>query len=268
MAPLSENDADLRAGLSRLAGLVADSLGLPAVLDEVAASAMRAITGADGAGVTLLQAQHDRVDHDGADPGADQRVAALAASAAFVAEVDGIQYESVGEGPSITAVRERTAVRAGSLGGDQRWPRFGPRVGRLGVHSALALPLLLADRVVGAINLYAHAKDAFGEDAAELGQLFATPAAVAVHNARVLADALAETVQLQTALETRPVIDQAVGIIRARTGRSAEEAFARLRMLSQSEQRKLSEVAERVVEEAVRRARARRADRSGSGPGV
>jgi len=149
-------------------------------------------------------------------------------------------------------------VRSGSLGGEKMWPRFGPRVGRLGVHSALSLPLLLSDRVIGAINVYARRKDVFDEHAAELGELFAKPAAVAVHNAQVLAHAMALTIQLQKALSTRPVIDQAIGLIRGRSGRNAEEAFAQLRAISQTEHRKLAEVAQHIVDEAVRRARARR----------
>jgi AmiR/NasT family two-component response regulator len=78
-----------------------------------------------------------------------------------------------------------------------------------------------------------------------------------VHNAQILAQAMALAVQLQTALSTRPVIDQAIGLLRGRSGRSAEDAFAQLRAISQTEHRKLAEVAQRIVDEAVRRARAR-----------
>jgi hypothetical protein len=127
----------------------------------------------------------------------------------------------------------------------------------MGVHSALALPLLLPDRVVGAISVYAHDKDVFDLHAEELGELFARPAAAAVHNAQVLAEALMLNVQLQSALASRPVIDQAIGIIRARTGRTAEDAFVQLQAMSQSEHRRLADVAALVVEEAVRRAHAR-----------
>ena len=243
---LTADDADLRAGIGNLAGLVADHRRLPELLAEVAGFAVRAIPGADGAGVTLLNVE--RVDN---------MVAALAASAPFVAEIDEIQYVTLKEGPCITAALERRTVRSGSLGGEKMWPRFGPRVGRLGVHSALSLPLLLSDQVIGAINVYAHGKDVFDEHAAELGELFARPAAVAVHNAQILAHALALTAQLQVALSTRPVIDQAIGLIRGRSGRSAEEAFTQLRSISQAEHRKLADVAQRIVDEAVRRARAR-----------
>jgi hypothetical protein len=62
------------------------------------------------------------------------------------------------------------SVRSGSLGGEQRWPRFGRRVGRLGVHSLLSLPL------------------------------FATPAAIAVQNAQILQQAT----RLAAGLQSRP----------------------------------------------------------------
>lgn len=250
-APLSveqawADEADLRSSITELSSLVSGSLGLDSLLERVAGAAARAIPGADGAGVTLL-----RIDTDG------NTVEALAASHPFVSEIDEIQYVTVKEGPCITAARERRTVRSGSLGGEKMWPRFGPRVGRLGVHSALSLPLLLPGQLVGAINVYSHGKDVFDEHAAELGELFAVPAAVAVHNAHILAQALTLAAQLQSALSTRPVIDQAIGLLRGRTGGTVDEAFARLRAISQNEHIKLSEVAGRVVDESVRRARAR-----------
>lgn len=242
--------ADLEKSLRELASLVTGSLGLPELLGKVATFAARAIPGADGAGVTLLRT--DRPDN---------RVEALAASHPFVSEIDEIQYVILNEGPCITAAFERRTVRSGSLGGEKMWPRFGPRVGRLGIHSALSLPLLLPPgRVVGAINVYARDKNVFADHAAELGELFAAPAAVAVHNAQVLTQALALTVQLQTALSSRPVIDQAIGLLRGRTGATTEEAFARLRAISQSEHTKLAVVAQHLVDEAVRRARSRQTD--------
>ena len=84
-----------------------------------------------------------------------------------------------------------------------------------------------------------------------------TPAAVAVHNAQILAQAQALTSQLQAALSSRPVIDQAIGILRGRNGGTSDEAFAKLRAISQADHTKLVEVAQHIVDEAVRRARAR-----------
>lgn len=244
--PVDTDTDDLQTSLADLAALVTGPRGLAELLGQVAIYAAKAIPHADGAGVTLL-----RVDRP------DNRVEALAASDPFVAQIDEIQYVIVNEGPCITAALERRTVRSGSLGGEKMWPHFGPRVGRMGIHSALSLPLLLPGQVVGAINVYARGKDAFDDHAQQLGELFAAPAAVAVHNAHTLSQAIALTHQLQTALAARPVIDEAVGLIRGRTGVSSEEARERLREISQREHLKLSEVAHRLVDEAVRRARAR-----------
>lgn len=242
--------ADLRAGLADLASLVTGSAGLPEILAQVATFAVRAIPGADGAGVTLL-----RMDRPG------DLVEARAASAPFVTEIDALQYDVLGEGPCITAARERRTVRSGSLGGEKLWPRFGPRVGRLGVHSVLSLPLTLPTHTVGAITVYAHAKNVFDARAAGLGELFAAAAAVSVHNAQVLAQALALIEQLQSVIVSRPVIDQAVGIMRARSGNTTEQSMDRMRALSHSGHVKLSVVAQQVVDEAVRRAQARQSRR-------
>jgi AmiR/NasT family two-component response regulator len=91
----------------------------------------------------------------------------------------------------------------------------------------------------------------------QLGSQFAEPAAVSVYNAQLLARAQERTKALQRALDSRAVIDQAIGIIRSRAGVSAEVAFDRLSRLSQTENVKLHLVAERMVDEAVRRASAR-----------
>lgn len=242
---LLEDEANLRERLTGLAGLVTGEWGLEGLMEQIAGFAVRAIPGAEGVGVTLLRSDES--------PG---RVEALAASAPFVDEIDALQYETLGEGPCITAVHELRTVRSGSLGGEKMWPRFGPRVGRLGVHSALSLPLRLPGQVVGAINAYAKSKDAFDETSAEFGEAFAKPAAVALHNAHVLAEALRLTETLHIALARRPVIDQAIGILRARSGATTEEALERMREISGREHIKLIDVAQQVVDAAVGRARA------------
>jgi GAF domain-containing protein len=234
-------DEDLRESLAGLSRLAADRLPLEDLLTRVATYAVQAIPGADGAGLTLLE--QDRAD-------------TIVATAPFVTEVDDIQY-GMDQGPCISAARDGQTVMSGSLGGDPRWPRFGGRVARLGVHSVVSLPLITPDGVVGAMNVYAHGKNVFDDRAAELGQIFATPAAIAVHNAHVLAQTRRLANQLQSALELRGVIDRAVGIVMSRSGITEHEALQRLRSLSQQEHRKLAEVARQIVDEAVARARAR-----------
>jgi GAF domain-containing protein len=216
------------------------------LLGDVADFAARAIPGVDGAGVALLQP-------DDGTP----RIQTWAATAEFVHDIDTVQYEELNEGPCITCMQSRRVVVSGSVGGDGRWPHFGGRVARMAVHSALSLPLVVDDQLIGAINAYARSRDAFGEHAVQLGTQFAGPAAVSVYNGQLLDRAQERTKQLQRALGSRAVIDQAIGIIRSRSGVGAEVAFDRLTRLSQAQNVKLHVVAERLVDEAVRRARAR-----------
>ena len=237
-----EQDADLAASLAELSQLSAGRDGLVEMLTRVAQMAVQAVPGAQGAGLTLIEPDRDDV---------------IVKTAEFVRVVDDIQY-SLAQGPCITAAAEDRTVRSGSLGGDPRWPRFGPRAGRLGVHSVLSLPLRTPGGVIGAMNIYAHDKDAFDERAEQLGELFAVPAAISVLNAQILAQSQRLASQLQEALQTRPVIDQAIGILRSRSGDTAEEAFAVLRRLSQHQHLKLADIAARLVEEAAAGARARR----------
>jgi GAF domain-containing protein len=243
---LEADEIDLYTGLRGVAGLIAGARGVIDLLGDVAEFAAKAIPGVDGVGVALVEPR-DRTP----------RIQTWAATAVFVHDIDKVQYEELGEGPCITCMELQRPCVSGSLGSDGRWPHFGGRVARMAVHSALSLPLMVGDQVIGAINTYARSRDAFGEHAVQLGSQFAGPAAVSVYNAQLLAGAQERTKTLQRALDSRAVIDQAIGIIRSRAGVSAEVAFDRLTRMSQTENIKLHLVAEQMVEEAVRRARAR-----------
>lgn len=245
-AQLEADEIDLYAGLKGVAGLVAGARGVIDLLGDVAEFAAQAIPGVDGVGVALVEPQDGR-----------PHIQTWSATAVFVHDIDTVQYDELGEGPCLTCVESRRPCVSGSLGSDRRWPHFAGRVARMAVHSALSLPLTVGDDVIGAINAYARSRDAFGEHAVRLGEQFAGPAAVSVYNAQLLARAQERTKALQRALDSRAVIDQAIGIIRSRAGVSAEVAFDRLTRLSQAENIKLYLVAERMVEEAARRARAR-----------
>jgi GAF domain-containing protein len=241
-SPWRDADTEEPTGsLLALAGLSTARLSLAELLTRVASLAVQAIPGADGAGLTLLEAGRPHT---------------IVETAPLAGEIDDIQ-DRIGEGPRISAAATGQTMRSGSLTGDHRWPRFGPRAGRLGVHSVLSLPLLTPDGVLGAMTLYTHRKHAFDDRAERIGQLFAVPAAVTVQNAQILAQTQRTTDNLQAALVNRAVIDQAIGIIISRTGSNSDEAFDRIRMRSQKEHTKVSAVATRIVEEAARRARTR-----------
>jgi GAF domain-containing protein len=245
MAPESPDEVqspELQQSLAGLAAVLMGATPLAMTLEEVAAFAASAIPGADGVGLTMLDAA---------------RRDTMVASTGFVSAVDKVQY-GLGEGPCITAVAFRATQVCGSLGGEPRWPRFGPQAGRLGVHSALSLPLIVSDQVVGALNVYGHRRDAFSAEAVSIGERFSGPAAVTVANARALEQTRQLAEQLEQALVSRAVIDQAIGILMSRSGTTAEEAFASLRAMSQTDRTRLADVAEQLVVQAVARARARR----------
>ena len=242
---MSKDQDDFTASLVGLSGLFSGPGALTATLVRVAELAVQAIPGADGAGLTLVE---------------PHRAKTVVGTGGFVTEVDEIQY-GLGEGPCVSAVAESRTFTSGNLGGEPKWPRFGPRVGRLGVHSALSLPLLNHDgTAMGALNVYAHPRDAFDAAAVRLGEAFAAPASVSVANAALLAQAERLVAQLHQALSSRAEIDQAIGIVMSRSGITAAEAFDRLRDLSQAKSVKLADVARDLIGEAVRRARAGHAD--------
>lgn len=232
---------ELAASLAGLSGLLSSSRALETTLVRVAEFAVQAIPGAEGAGLTLLEADRPQT---------------VVATADFVRSVDDVQY-GLQEGPCVSAVAEGRTFTSGNLGGEPQWPRFGPRIGRLGVHSALSLPLRLPERVIGALNVYAHGRDVFDDAAILMGERFAPHAAVSVANAQMLAQAERLVGQLQDALTSRAEIDQAMGVLMSRSGVPAAEAFDRLRAISQARSVKLADVAREVVGEATRRARAR-----------
>ena len=240
------DEAELNAGLRGVAGIVAGAQGVIDLLQDVAEFAAQAIPGADGASVALIDPRQGIPS-----------VKAWAATAALVHEINKVQYDELNEGPCITCMQSGRPTVSGSLGSDSRWPHFGGRVARMSMHSALALPLIVGNQVIGSINAYAKSRDAFAEHAVQLGSQFARPAAASVYNAQLLANARERTLRLQRALNTRSLIDQAVGIIRGRSGGSADEALERLAHISQTENVKVHAVAQRLVEEAVQRARAR-----------
>jgi putative methionine-R-sulfoxide reductase with GAF domain len=231
------DDHDLRDSLAALSQLGTAGMEFTDVLTRIAEIAAVATPGADGVGLTLVEARHAET---------------IVASAPFVAEVEAVQLD-VDEGPCITAISEARAVYSGSLSSDDQWPRFGAQASELGVHSALSVPLRTTGDVLGAINVYSHEYNAFDRHAVVIGELFAVPAAISVHNAQVLAHAQRVAAQLEIALTHRATIDQAIGILIARSACTADEASDVLREMARRGGEDLPAIALRLVDDAVRR---------------
>jgi GAF domain-containing protein len=229
---MDEPREPLEDELSELAGLLLTNETLEMMLGHVAHIAVRAIPACDAAGVTLFE--HDQLT-------------TAATSGALVRRVDSHQY-AADEGPCLESMRTGEVRRSPVLETETRWPKFrGPTLDE-GVVSCLSLPLVIGNHgTAGVMNLYSQNRP-FEEADEEIGRRFMAPASVAVANARAFAKAQAVIDQLQEALQSRDVIGQAKGIIQARESCGPDEAFDRLRNISQHRNIKLRDLAKAVVE--------------------
>ncbi len=172
----------------------------------------------------------------------------VAATDRIGASIDERQYR-LGEGPCLHASRMgETFIVSFVCESAHRWPDLSRFALSKGVRSALSAGLPFGR---GSLNVYSSDPQAFGSEAERMAAIFATYAATlercAEMHARYRGKArLAE--QLQRALETRPTIDQAKGILMAQRRCSPDEAFSALVAASRRENVKVSEIARRVVE--------------------
>jgi GAF domain-containing protein len=130
------------------------------------------------------------------------------------------------------------------LDNDFRWPRYRlDALAETPIRSILAFQLFIADRTMGALNVYAEEPNAFDDHSEEIGLIFATHSAVAWNSAR-------RDEQFSRALASRDSIGQAKGMIMERYRVGAVQAFEVLRKLSQDGNVPLARIAQELVEES------------------
>ncbi len=128
-----------------------------------------------------------------------------------------------------------------------RWPQFVPAARAAGFVSVHALPLRLRDNVLGALGLFGTEVGALNDDDLRLGQALADVASVALVQDRAATDRAAVNEQLQTALTSRVVLEQAKGVLAQRGGLDMAEAFSVLRRYARDHNVRLTEAAQAVV---------------------
>src|SRR3954470_11540266 len=141
-------------------------------------------------------------------------------------DLDETQYER-GHGPCLNAARTGELTEIADTRTDRRWRDYSRPAAEAGNFSSLSVPLLIdeAEQVSGALNLYAREPHAFDEDSRSAAQAFAPYAAVATGNMYAYQNARDMADNLQTALESRAVIDQAKGILIERHKLTPDQAF-------------------------------------------
>lgn len=164
--------------------------------------------------------------------------------------LDLVQLEN-GEGPVLDAVHTCEPVRVDSLADAALWPQFAAAAADAGVESCLVVPLVVRGECIGALNLYSRARKGFDADGERVGVMFAAQAAVVIANAQLHQACVDLTSQLEEALVSRAVIEQAKGVLMAQRHCGAEDAFEWLRLRSQQENRKVRDLAHDLVERVV-----------------
>jgi GAF domain-containing protein len=130
----------------------------------------------------------------------------------------------------------------------ERWPAFAMRSVEHGFKAVAALPLRLRDDRIGTLNLFRTTTGPMSTSDIGVAEALAAVAAIGIMHERVLAKTTLVARQLNTALETRVVIEQAKGMLAERGGLDMDDAFALLRKHARNSQRQLSELASRVVD--------------------
>ncbi|NHC46330.1 GAF and ANTAR domain-containing protein [Motilibacter aurantiacus] len=230
---------DPTEALAELARIDLRTADLPAVLQRIAELAQRTLPGADEVSVSLLA---DRT----------REAATPAYTGQLALEADEQQYGE-GEGPCIEAATTGTTVLVDDITAETRWPGYVPDAARVGVGSSLSVPLPVQETVNGALNVYSRTAHAFDEQAVELATSFAGYAAIAVANSRLYETTAAVARQLQEAMESRAVIEQAKGLIMGQRRCSSDEAFQLLVSASSRSNRKLRDIAAELIATTQRR---------------
>ncbi len=156
------------------------------------------------------------------------------------------QYE---EGPCFDCFRNAEAVFSEDLTADRgRWPRFVPAAMEAGIGSVHAIPMRVRGESVGALNLFRSQVGRIAERDLTLGQGMADIAAVSLLQERAVRETRGVVAQLQGALNSRVLIEQAKGVLAERAQVSVDAAFAIMRAYARAQNRRLSDTARDVVE--------------------
>lgn len=198
------------------------------------------LLGADAAGLML------------ADQRGHLRVIASSAESARLVEVFELQHS---EGPSVDCFHSgEQVVNLDVVQIRARWPGFAAEALELGFRSAHALPMRLREDVIGVINLFTRAGRPLSDDDIAVGQAMADVATIGLLHERVgrQKEVLAE--QLQMALNSRVLIEQAKGVLAERSRITPTEAFVVMRTYARRQHRPLTSVAAAVVDHTLQAA--------------
>ncbi|MFE1909914.1 ANTAR domain-containing protein [Streptomyces anandii] len=209
--------------------------GLDTLLRDLTDRAVQAVPGAAACSITVRRGE---------------RLLTLAGSSGLPSGLDLRQYED-GSGPCVSAAGTGDERYVPDTAEETRWPDYTRYALSVGVRCVLALPLAVPGETGAALNLYGFEPDGLAADR-ERARAFAARAADAVTVALRVEGERAAAPDVRTALLSRSVIDQAIGILMAQERVDAQRALERLRGMSQHHNTKLRDLAADLVSRAAR----------------
>jgi GAF domain-containing protein len=229
---------DVRHALDELGRLRFGEMRVEEALEQIV-KVTHAVFSVDGAGLMLADADH--------------QLRNVAASEDRMAHLEELQI-SYQEGPCITAFEDKVLVAAEDLVSDPRWPLFTAAAVKRGVRAVLASPIPYNQDAVGVVAVLSEERHPWSAEA-ELALLaFTDLAALLIATVMMGEQRTLLATQLQSALNSRAVIEQAKGVLIGQQGLSAHAAYEKLRAQARAERRKLAVVAAELVRGAVREA--------------
>lgn len=182
-----------------------------------------------------------------ADPG--ERLRFMAASTEDAQLLELLQIQNA-EGPCLDCYRTgREIVHHDLTGASQEWPTFAPRAVAAGFISVHTLPMRLRDQTIGAVNIFRTEPEPLGEVEVRVARALADVATIALIQQRAITRAELLAAQLQGALNSRVVIEQAKGALARSFDIGVDEAFDVLRDHARRTQRRLTDVAHDLLED-------------------
>ncbi|MDT7615214.1 MAG: hypothetical protein QOF00_2661 [Pseudonocardiales bacterium] len=217
-----------------LADTLVDDYDVIDMLDRLAGYSVELLA-ADAAGILLADAQRN--------------LHVVASTNEQTEWMELLQLQA-GEGPCVECFRSVSAVSVDDLdAARERWPRFAAGLtDRESYRSVHALPLRLRGEPIGALNLFLRTAGPLPAADLALGQALADVATIGILSERAINRGEVLTEQLQTALNSRVIIEQAKGVLAERGALGMDAAFDRLRGYARDHNLRLSDVGRQVVE--------------------
>ncbi|GAA5119947.1 GAF and ANTAR domain-containing protein [Alloalcanivorax gelatiniphagus] len=172
----------------------------------------------------------------------------MAASSERTHDLEVLQLQR-DEGPCLDCYHDQEPVNVPDLEAEaERWPEFCRAADEAGFRSVHAVPMKLKGTVLGTLGLFGEETGSLNDEDLALAQALVHVASVAILNDRVATDRATVNAQLEHALTSRIVVEQAKGVLAHAGELEMDQAFVVLRRYARDHGRKLSEVATAIVQ--------------------